>query len=107
MVDIRKFHSKLLKIDKKPYKDFDIYYIVYSLYYICYITNKKFSGYKNIRSVNPLYLMIYSAVGYFEEKNGKKYLIIDSAEKYEKYFPGIRSEIKTINGRKELFYEKN
>ena len=51
--------------------------------------------------------MIHSAVGYFEEKNGKKYLIIDSAEKYEKVFPGIRSEIKMINGGKELFYEKN
>ena len=87
-------------MDKKPYKDFDIYYIGY-------ITNKKFGDYKNIRSVNPLYLMIHSAVGYFEEKNGKKYLIIDSAEKYEKVFPGIRSEIKMINGGKELFYEKN
>ena len=51
--------------------------------------------------------MIHSAVGYFEEKNGKTYLIIDSAEKYEKVFPGIRSEIKMINGGKELFYEKN
>ena len=29
MIDIRNFQSKLLKIDKKPYKDFDIYYIGY------------------------------------------------------------------------------
>ena len=28
-------------------------------------------------------------------------------EKYEEVFSGIRSEIKTINGGKELFYEKN
>ena len=27
MIDIKIFHSKLLKIDKKPYKDIDIYYI--------------------------------------------------------------------------------
>ena len=29
MINIRNFHSNLLKIDKKPYKDFDIYYIGY------------------------------------------------------------------------------
>ena len=27
MTDIRNFHSNLLKIDRKPYKDIDIYYI--------------------------------------------------------------------------------
>ena len=29
MINIRNFHSNLLKIDKKPHKDFDIYYIGY------------------------------------------------------------------------------
>ena len=29
MIDIKKFQSNLLKIDKKPYKDIDIYYIGY------------------------------------------------------------------------------
>ena len=29
MIIIKNFHSNLLKIDKKPYKDFDIYYIGY------------------------------------------------------------------------------
>ena len=38
--------------------------------------------------------------------NGEKYLIIDSTEKYEEVFSGIRSENKTINGEKELCYEK-
>ena len=28
-------------------------------------------------------------------------------EKYEEVFSGIKSEIKTINGEEELFYEKN
>ena len=37
----------------------------------------------------------------------KNILIIDSTEKYEEDFSGITSEIKTINGEKELFYEKN
>ena len=37
----------------------------------------------------------------------KKYLILDSTDKYEEVFSGIISEIKTLNGEKELFYEKN
>ena len=37
----------------------------------------------------------------------KKYLILDSAEKYEEGFSGITSKIETINDGKELFYEKN
>ena len=65
MIDIRNFHSKLLNINKKPYKDIDIYYIGYS-------TIKKIGNCKNIHSKNPLYLIIYSATGYFTEKNGEK-----------------------------------
>ena len=99
MIDIKRFYWNLLKIDKKSYKGIDIYYI-------SYITIKKFGDYKNIHSVNPLYLMIHSAAGYFKEKNGEKYLIIDSTEKYEEVFSGIRSEIEMLNGGKKLFYEK-
>ena len=97
IIDIRNFQSNLLKIDKKPYKDFDIQYIGY-------ITIKKIDDYENIRSVYPLYLIIHSATGCFKEKNGEKYLIIDQIEKYEKVFSGIRSEIQTINSGEELFY---
>ena len=100
MVDIKNFHSNLLKIDKKSHKDIDIYYIGY-------ITIKKFSDCENIHSVNPLYLIIHSATGYFKEKYGKKYLIIDLIDKYEEVFFGIQSEIKIINNGKKLFYEKN
>ena len=100
MVNIAKFHSNLLTIDKKSHKDINIYYI-------SYITIKKFSDFENIHSVNPLYLIIDSATGYFKEKNSEKYLILDSTEKYEEVFSGIKSEIETINGGKELYYEKN
>ena len=93
------FYSNLLRIDKKQYKDSDIYYIGY-------ITVKKIGDCENINSVNPLYLMIYSATGYFKEKNGEKYLVLDSTEKYDEVFSGIKKEIETINGGKELFYEK-
>ena len=74
IIDIRNFHSNLLKIDKKSYKDIDIYYI-------SYITIKKFGDCENIHSVNSLYLIIHSATGNFKERDGEKYLIIDSIGK--------------------------
>ena len=90
MTDIRNFHSNLLKINKKPCKGIDIYYIGY-------ITTKKFGDCENIYSVNPLYLVIHSATGHFKEKNGEKYLILDLTDKCEEVFSGIKSEIETIN----------
>ena len=65
MVDIKNFHSNLLKIDKKSHKDNDDYYIGY-------ITIKKFSDSENIHSVNPLYLLIHFATGHFKEKYGEE-----------------------------------
>ena len=59
MINIKNFHSNLLKIDKKSHEDIDIYYI-------SYIMIKKFSDYENIRSVNPLYLIIHSATVHFK-----------------------------------------
>ena len=89
----------MLKIDKNSYKDIDIYHNGY-------ITIKKVDDYENIHSVNPLYLIIHSATGHFKEKNDDKYLSLDSTDKYKEVWSGTRSEIKTTNGRKELFYEK-
>ena len=70
MINIKIFQSNLLKIDKKSHKDIDIYYVGY-------ITIKKFGDCENIHSVNPLYLIINKANGYIEEKSGSKYLIFD------------------------------
>ena len=64
MFDMRNFQSNFWKTDKKPYKDFNIYYIGY-------ITIKKIDGYENIRSVNPLCLTIHSAKGYFKQEYAK------------------------------------
>ena len=47
MVDINKFDSKLLKIDKKSYNNIGIYNTGY-------ITVKKIDDCENIYSVNPL-----------------------------------------------------
>ena len=65
IIDIKDFHSNLLRIDKKQYKDINIYYIGY-------ITIKNFGDCENIRSVNPLYLIIYSAKGCFKGKYGER-----------------------------------
>ena len=111
MIDIKNVCSDLLKTDKKSHKDVDIYYIGYitikkfsECENIGYITIKKFSNYENIHSVNPLYLIIHSATGHFKEKN---YVIIDSTEKCEEVFSGIKSKIEMINSGKEMFYGKN
>ena len=50
---------------------------------------------------------INSATGYFKEKNDDKYLILDLTKEYESVWSEIRSEIKWINGGKEVFYEKS
>ena len=60
MINIKDFDPNLLKIDKKSYKNIDIYYIGY-------ITMKD-SDYVKIKSVNLLYLIINKADGHFEEK---------------------------------------
>ena len=100
IIDLKNFDARLLKIDKKSYKNIDIYYIGY-------ITIKKIDDYESIYSVNPLYLRINHASGYIEEKNGNKYLIFDSVgeskevlKKYGDVWDGIKNKIKAINGDK-------
>ena len=68
---------------------------------------KKFNDYEKICSVNPLYLIIHSATGYFKEKYGEKYLIINSTEEYEEVWSVFKSKTKKLNMGKELLYEKN
>ena len=71
IIDLENFDSSLFKLDKKSYKDIDIYNIGY-------ITIKKIGNCKNIYSVNPLYLPINDASRYIEKINENKYLIFDS-----------------------------
>ena len=61
IIDLKDFDAKLLKIDKKSYKNIDIYYIGY-------IAIKKIDDYESIYSVNSLYVRINHANGYIEEK---------------------------------------
>ena len=89
-IDLKDFDSKMLKIDKKDYNKIDIYYVGY-------VTVKKFANCNNINSVNPLYLMIKKMIGHFEEKNGIKYLVLDDVDenkqvlqKYEEVWEDIK-----------------
>ena len=63
IIDLKEFDVRLLKVDKKSYKNIDIYYTGY-------ITIKKIDDYESIYSANPLYLRINHESGYNQEKNG-------------------------------------
>ena len=67
---------------------------------------KKIGDCENINSVNPLYLMTHSATGYFNEKYGKKYLVLDSIEKYDEVFSGIKKKCKQLTVEKSYFMKK-
>ena len=106
IIDLKNFDARLLKIDKKSYKNIGIYNIEY-------ITIKKIDDYENIYSVNPLYLTITHASGYIEEKGVNKYLVFDSTDenkellkKYNDVFNGIRDKIKEVSSD-ECDYEKD
>ena len=123
IINIKNFDARLLKIDKKSYKDIGIYNIGY-------ITKKKIDDCENIYSVNPLYLFIDHASGYVEdlntlylnidhasgyikEKGINKYLVFDSKDenkellkKYNDVFNGIKDKIKEVNSN-ECDYEKD
>ena len=107
IINIEEFDSNLLKIDKKSYKDIDIYYIGY-------ITIKKIGDCENIYSVNPLYLIIGKVDGHIKENNRNKYLVFDSTDenkkifkKYRELWDEIKNEIETTNGGKKAEYSKD
>ena len=106
IIDLKNLDARLLKIDKKSFKDIGIYNIGY-------ITIKKIDDCENIYSVNPLYLRIDHANGYIEEKNGNKYLIFDSVDenkellkRYSDVWNGIKNKITEVDDS-ECDYEKD
>ena len=58
-INLKDFDARLLKVDKKNYKEIDIYYIGY-------VTVKKIANCNNINSVNLLYLITDEMIGYFQ-----------------------------------------
>ena len=107
IINLKNFKPNLLKIDKKHCKRINIFYIGY-------ITIKKVDDCESIYNVNPLYLLVNHASGYFEEKDGNKYLIFDDSvnenkellKKYADVWDGIKNEIKAINGGKKKMITK-
>ena len=74
IIDIENFDAKLLKINKKSYKDIDVFNI-------WYVTKKLVVVWIIVyNSVNPLYLGITHVNGYIEEKDSNKYLVFDSTD---------------------------
>ena len=96
-IDIETFDSNNLKLDKKSYKDPDIYNIGY-------VTIKKIGSGYDVNSVNPLYLHTDNASGYIEEINEDKYLVFDVRDenkellkRYDDVFNGLIDKIKKID----------
>ena len=91
MINIEDFDPNLLKIDKKSYKNIDIYYIDY-------ITVK-----------DSYYVRINSVMDMLKKKNGSKYLAFDSAnennevlEKYNELRKGVKNQIEAITAVKQV-----
>ena len=74
MINIEDFDSELLKINKKSYKNVDIYHIGY-------IKIKSISTCNSSNCVNPIYFLIAKVDGYIEEQNENKYLTFSSTDK--------------------------
>ena len=90
LINLKDFDTSLLKVDKKHYKEIDVYYIGY-------VTFKEITNCDNINSVNPLYWTIDKMIGHFEEKSENKYLVLDDvnerkevSKKYEEVWDGIK-----------------
>ena len=75
IIDIKTFHSNLLRLDKKTYKNLDIFNTGYVT-----VKNIGSSTGHIINSVNPLYLRIDYASGYIKENGSNKRLIFDSTD---------------------------
>ena len=103
LINIKKFNINNLKLDKMNV-------LGNNVYYIGYITSKP---QWNVKSVNPLYLMINRINGHFEKVDGDKYLIISSEnddikQKYKEVFDEIKEIIKKINDySKPIKYDEN
>ena len=82
IIDLENVDVRLLKVDKKSYKDINIYNIGY-------ITKKKIDECNNINSINPLYLNITHSNGYIEEKGMNKYLVLDSTDENKELLKNI------------------
>ena len=94
LINVLNFEASNLKLDKKTWKDIDIYYVGY--------VDKNPNG--NVNSVNPLYLTINRVYGIVSEKNGVRFLTIEDAvlKKCDQVFSGIKYHIGKIDDKKSF-----
>ena len=97
IIDIETFDSTMFKLDKKRYKNLDIYNIGY-------VAIKNIGYGYDINSVNPLCFRINNVNGYIEEIIRDKYLVFDDADenkellkRYDDVFNGIMNKTKKID----------
>ena len=93
LINVSNFEPDNLKLNKKTWRDIDIYYIGY--------VDKGKPSELGVNSVNPLYLIVNKAFCFVGEKDGVKYLKIDKGKilnKWDQVFNGIKYHInKTDN----------
>ena len=112
LINVLNFEASNLKLDKKSCKDLDIYYIGY--------VDKNKSSNWNVNSANPLHLIVTDIYGTITEKNGHKFLSIDSylgdhyfnpvLKKYNQVFSGLKHHNKEIefgHGSEKVVYDSD
>ena len=96
LINVLNFEASDLKLDKKTWKELDIYYIGY-------VDKDKPAEWK-VNSANQLYLIINRFHRIVLEKNGNKFLTIDKRDsvlkKYGQVFNVIKHHIKKIDDNK-------
>ena len=100
MINIKNFHSNLVKVDKKSYKDNDICYI-------CYITIKKFDDCENIHSVNLLYLIIHLLQDILKKKTTKNTEFLIRQTNMKRFCQELDQKLKNLMVEKNFFIKKN
>ena len=97
LINLWNFNERNPKLDKKSWKNFNIYYLGY--------VDKNPEWHVN--SVNQLYFIVNRVYESISEENGTKYLSIDKPEnvlkKYKEVFSEIKQKIKTISGEEVIY----
>ena len=79
LINVLNFEASNLKLDKKTWKDLDVYYIGY--------VDKKPEW--QVNSVYPLYLIINEVYGSISEKNDNKCLTTDKGDFKKRCFKKV------------------
>ena len=91
LINLWDFNKQNLKVDKKTWKDIDIYYL-------SYVDRKPEC---HISSVNQLYFIVNRVHRMIIKENNQKYLTISKPDnvlkKYAKKFSDIQENIKNID----------